>query len=248
MQKHIGQKMELYSILTIIFIFSIIQSVMGVGLLVFGTPTLLLCGLSFHETLGIVLPPSIIISLMQVCEAKVPSKDYFKSEFNKFCLPFVLVGMAIALTLAQSVDFKYFVGIMLIISGSIRLFKQFEAILIKVIKKNRKLYQVLMGLIHGLTNMGGGLLVLFSSSMHHNKLDIRSGVAYGYLFMGTLQYLTLLIYDISFLKFNILFYIITATLTYGVLGKRLFYRTHESIFQKMITSIIFLYGIILFVK
>ncbi len=239
--------MELYLILTIVFIFSMIQSIMGIGLLVFGTPTLLLLGLSFQETLGIVLPPSIIISFIQVCESKT-SKGLFRLEFNKLCLPFVLMGMVVALTLTQTVNLKYFVGIMLIISGSARLLKQFEVMLIKLINKNRKLYQVLMGLIHGLTNMGGGLLVLFSSSIHHNKLDIRSGVAYGYLLMGALQYLVLLIHDISLLHFDVLLYVMAAALTYFAFGKQLFYRVHEGNFQKVITSVIFLYGIILLVK
>lgn len=239
--------MELYSILTIIFILSIVQSVVGVGLLLFGTPTLLLFGLSFQETLAVVLPPSIVISLVQIFESKTSESD-FKLEFNKYCLPFVLVGMVTTLILAQSLDLKYFVGIMLIFSGSVRLFKQFELILFKLINKNRKLYQVLLGLIHGLTNMGGGLLILFSSSIHRNKLDMRSGVAYGYFFMGVLQYLTLIIYDTSLLHFDVLFYMIIAILAYFILGKHLFYKTHEGIFQKIITSVIFLYGIGLVLK
>lgn len=137
---------------------------------------------------------------------------------------------------------------MLIVSGSVRFYKQLETMLIRLINKNRKLYQVFMGFIHGLTNMGGGLLILLSSSTQSNKLDVRSSVAYGYFFMGALQYLTLMVYDASLLKIDILYYVIIATLAYYLLGKQLFFITHEGAFRKIITAIIFLYGVILIVK
>ena len=53
-------------ILLVIIFFTIIQSIFGVGLLVFGTPTLLLLDYTFYETLSFLLPSSIIVSLLQV--------------------------------------------------------------------------------------------------------------------------------------------------------------------------------------
>jgi len=45
---------------------SVIQSVFGVGVLLFGTPLLLLLGYEFVDALGVLLPVSIAISTLQV--------------------------------------------------------------------------------------------------------------------------------------------------------------------------------------
>ena len=53
-------------ILGTIILFTIFQSIFGVGLLVFGTPTLLLFGYSFPEVLSYLLPSSITVSFFQI--------------------------------------------------------------------------------------------------------------------------------------------------------------------------------------
>ena len=53
-------------ILIIIVILAFIQSIFGVGLLVFGTPILLILNYDFFSILGILLPSSLIISLLQI--------------------------------------------------------------------------------------------------------------------------------------------------------------------------------------
>ena len=52
-------------LILIVSIFSFLQSVFGVGLLLFGTPTLLLMDFQYTEVLWILLPCSLIISLIQ---------------------------------------------------------------------------------------------------------------------------------------------------------------------------------------
>ena len=54
----------------IIALFILFQSVFGIGLLVFGTPTYLLLGYSFAETLSILVPVSITISFYQIYFAR----------------------------------------------------------------------------------------------------------------------------------------------------------------------------------
>ena len=57
-------------IIILLIITSAIQSLFGVGVLLFGTPVLLLLGYSFIESLLILLPVSISINILQI------SKDY----------------------------------------------------------------------------------------------------------------------------------------------------------------------------
>ena len=50
----------------IILLLSCVQSVFGMGILLFGTPTFLLLRYSFSETLGLLLPALFVISVAQV--------------------------------------------------------------------------------------------------------------------------------------------------------------------------------------
>ena len=56
-------------ILAIVAALSVIQSIFGMGVLIFGTPTLLLLGYDFITAIGILVPASFTISLLQVATA-----------------------------------------------------------------------------------------------------------------------------------------------------------------------------------
>ena len=70
--------MEQIIIVLLLIIFSLIQSVIGVGVLMFGTPTFLLLGYNYVETLSIVLLPSIFISLLQIAIFKDTNEKKIK--------------------------------------------------------------------------------------------------------------------------------------------------------------------------
>ena len=50
----------------ILLVLIIIQSIFGIGLLLFGTPTFLILGYDFFNTLNFLLPISITVSLLTV--------------------------------------------------------------------------------------------------------------------------------------------------------------------------------------
>ena len=58
--------MEDLTLYIIVIILSIIQSIFGVGILLFGTPTLIYLDYSFINTLNILLPCSLLISFFQL--------------------------------------------------------------------------------------------------------------------------------------------------------------------------------------
>ena len=62
--------MEDLIIYIIILILSVIQSVFGVGILLFGTPTFIYLGYDFFETLNLLIPCSLLVSLMQILLTK----------------------------------------------------------------------------------------------------------------------------------------------------------------------------------
>src|ERR687885_1890760 len=80
-----------YELVAAVLAFSVVQSVFGVGLLVFGTPTLLLAGYSFEETLAYLLPCSMAISALQVRDGGL-SFEPVRRDFVLFTAPAVLAG------------------------------------------------------------------------------------------------------------------------------------------------------------
>ena len=52
-----------------------------------------------------------------------------------------------------------------------------------------KISLVLLGFIHGLTNLGGSFLTLIATNMSTKKVSIRYNIASGYLILGIVQLL-----------------------------------------------------------
>ena len=77
-----------------------IQSIVGVGVLVVGTPILLLLNFSLIDAMNFLLPISIITSLLNLLIMKfknnsVPYNLYRLKSFFFICIPFVLIGLII---------------------------------------------------------------------------------------------------------------------------------------------------------
>ena len=176
----------------ILLVLIIIQSIFGIGLLLFGTPTFLMLGYDFLNTLNFLLPISIVISFLQFNSLKVKSKKII-FDYNIFCLPFLVLFLIIALNFKEVLNFKVFVAIILIITSILALKKNTFFSLKKKILKYRKSILIFIGSVHGLTNMGGGFLSIFSSLVNNNdKKYTRHFISYGYLIMGLIQYFVLL--------------------------------------------------------
>lgn len=244
--------MEYLIVIFFIVLFSFIQSIMGIGLLMFGTPTLLLLGYSFVETLNILLIPSILISTLQIIgfqEKNEKNIITFKQRFIFLCLPFLLLGLIIMKLYYDSINFQLFIGIIIFISAMIRIFKIGLIFVHKNINSTSSIFHILIGIIHGITNMGGSFLSMFASSIYsEDKYKARYIVGYAYLIMGVIQ----LIYINLFfsLKFDliIIFYSALSLTTYILLGNRVFKVMRNEFFNNFINYIIAFYGFILIIK
>ena len=204
------------SILELIIIVSlvIIQSIFGVGLLLFGTPSLLLLGYDFANTINILMPVSISISAIQFFKSKNRDINFIK-EYNLFCLPFLIFFLIIELKFNYIFNFKLIVALLLVISSLIILNKSKFSSFKKIFFKIRKLFLMGIGLIHGLTNMGGGFLAIYSTIVSRNNKEFsRYYICYGYLIMGIIQYSTVLILNYDNLFFNKLYYVLLTLVIY----------------------------------
>ena len=236
---------ELSEILIVLILISI-QSVFGVGLLLFGTPSFLLFGYDFANTINILMPVSITISALQFFRSKINDVNFLK-EYNLFCLPFLVLFLIIALKYKDFFDFKFLVAILLIISSILILnkkrFSNFKATFFKL----KKFVLIGIGCVHGLTNMGGSFLAIYSTLVSKNVKEVaRYYICYGYLIMGVLQYVLVLIISYNLLHFEKLYYVFLALIIYFPTQK-IFKKINDKKFSKYINIIALSYGLLILI-
>ena len=183
--------------ISIIIFLIFIQSIFGVGLLIFGTPSFLILGYDFANTINILMPISITISILQFLKSKVKDPKFVK-EYNLFCLPFLVFFLIVALKFKNILDIKFLVALLLVFSSTIILNKKRFSTFKKTFFKLKKLILIVIGSVHGLSNMGGSFLAIYSTLISQNKKEIaRYYICYGYLIMGIFQYILVLLINLS---------------------------------------------------
>ena len=99
--------MEFY-ILLVIIVTAIIQSIFGVGVLLFGTPLLLLGGYDFVTALTVLLPISLVINLFQIVKGKKLIDLQFYRKLLIYSIPFIVLFLVFTVTL--NIDVSFFIG------------------------------------------------------------------------------------------------------------------------------------------
>ena len=223
-----------------------IQSIFGVGLLLFGTPSFLLLGYDFANTINILMPVSITISALQFFKSEVSDRNFIK-EYNLFCLPFLILFLVLALKFKHFLDFKIIVAFLLIFSSILILNKRRFSSFKKIFFNSKKYILIGIGCIHGLTNMGGSFLSIYSTLISKNIKEVaRYYISYGYLIMGILQFITVLFISFKILDFNKLYYIFLAVMVYFPTQK-IFKNINDKKFSKYINLIALIYGLLILV-
>ena len=101
-----------YLIIITILITASIQSIVGIGVLVIGTPVLLLFNYSYFNILNILLPISILINLLQLF------KDYDEINYKIYknillLIPFIIIFLF--LISKNNINLNFIIGCLLII-------------------------------------------------------------------------------------------------------------------------------------
>jgi uncharacterized membrane protein YfcA len=227
---------ELINIILIVSLVTI-QSIVGVGILVVGTPALLLLDFSIIETMNYLLPISIITSLLNIFVMKYQSNSFYYNLdrikiFFFICIPFVLFGLIILKYTNEFINYDYLVSAIIILTLILR--KKISPILKGFSLRINKIILMVIGIIHGLTNSGGALLSILLSSLNNSKKESRSEITLFYFFLALIQFILFyFIFGLSqnFYKFHlVIIYIIIGT----ILGNILLKFTTESMFIKLI--------------
>jgi uncharacterized protein len=233
-------------IAAVVVAFAAVQSLFGVGVLVFGTPTLLLLGLPFDQVLGYLLPCSLVISTLQVISGGGFSLEPIRKQFLIFTAPMVLLATIVILTWGPKINIRALVGGMLVGTGAIRLLGPARDWVSGLVHRRLPVFLTSLGVIHGISNLGGGLLTLIVSSKFQDKNEIRKHVAFGYGLMAMIQFATLL--ATSFPSMDLVLWMtlpLLAGLTYWTLGQSIFVRTKQTTYQASLTVLLIAYGAVL---
>ncbi|MFM0288751.1 TSUP family transporter [Paraburkholderia megapolitana] len=170
-----------------------VQSIFGIGLLAFGTPSLLLMGYPFESALCILLPASLTISLLQSISDREAGLVNIR-PILLWALPFAAIGLYITLQEKLAIHLELIVAALLLFSAAIRVSQSVRTRLQQLMQRHERSALLLIGLVHGFTNMGGGLLAVYSSMRYSEKIRIRQMIVTGYIAFATMQ-ITMLIWQ-----------------------------------------------------
>lgn len=235
------------TLLLVVIAFAAVQSVFGVGLLVFGTPSLLLLGFGFTEVLAYLLPASITISLMQVLTAGRRPQP-IRRRLLLYTAPTVLVTSLLVVGTGAEFNVRPIVGGMLVLTALIRLVPAVREALSRFARRRLSGLLLALGVIHGASNLGGGLLTVIVSSAYEDKQAVRAHIAFGYLMMASLQLSTVVVTGwpaVDPATWAVL--PVLAATTHVVLGGRLFRATGQVAYQRIITGLVGSFGLLLLV-
>ena len=237
--------MDFYILITIL-ITAIVQSIFGTGVLLFGTPLLLILGYNFQYALIILLPTSILISFFQLKNNLDKIDFQFYKKLFLFSIPPIILFFY--LTNLNSIRINIFVGIFLVVVAIKENILSINR-MIKFLIKYESLSLMIMGMIHGITNLGGALLSAIVFSKNLSKDSKRTTIAICYLTFALFQIITLIIAfnDNSFLNiFNFVYWIL-GPVTFFTVEKYLYFRIDGGKYIKYSNFFLFILGFMLII-
>jgi|TARA_B110000008_G_C16947278_1_gene554981 uncharacterized protein len=237
---------EQYIILIVILVFSIVQSIFGVGLLLFGTPTFLLLGYSYSETLWLLLPCSVTISLIQVISEYNLIKE--KKRVFYLVIPTLVLGLALVIIYANNINITRLVGVFLLLIGVVRFSSRLQALLSLMVKKHIQIYYIMIGIVHGVSNMGGGPLSILMSTIYSKKEAIRANVAFVYLILAIFQLAVLSILNNTSLGSEAMLLILISLASYIFTNKFISPIVNDKKYVFIFNIIVLTYGVLAIIK
>ncbi len=233
-----------FDLILVVIITSTIQSLFGVGVLLFGTPLLLLLEYSFIDSLLILLPISATINLIQV----IKDYKYINSAIYKkivlYTIPFIVIFLYFIIQI--DINISFIIGLFLILIALKERDVYIQRFINKLFSYDKPFY-IIMGIIHGITNLGGALLTakVFHTSL--TKQEKRATIAISYFTFAIFQVLTILYSEHKFEIFNYL-YIFIGVFIYILVNNIFFGKITEKKYNKLLSVCLIVSGIVLIIK
>lgn len=164
-------------ILLVVMATAVAQSLFGIGVLLFGTPALLLLGYDFVQVLGVLLPVSLAINLLQIARHHAAIDFVLYRRILFFALPPIAVFLFLVTRIR--IDIGIVVGVFLLLIAAREFLPALDRGLNAMMRYETG-YCVVMGIVHGLSNLGGSLLTALIHHKNYDKDTTRVTVAISY--------------------------------------------------------------------
>ena len=172
----------------VILLASVIQSLFGVGVLLLGTPWMLLLGMTFPATLQLLLPLSLTISLLQLRRGHQYVDRVLLRGIATLTLPAIVVALLAATR--WSPPLEIFVAI-LVLTFSLQDRVRFIRHGLNQLLRFQRTYLAMMGFVHGASNLGGSMLTALAFGKALHREISRATIAAGYTLFAVVQLTTL---------------------------------------------------------
>ena len=234
-------------ILITVAVSSFIQSIFGVGVLLFGTPLLMLQGYNFFQAVIVLLPISLLINLSQIVKDHKSVDIAFYKKIIVYTIPFIVIFLTVLNE--TKINIGLLISVLLLLVAA----KDFSTRVnnfVNLVVRHEKSYFILMGIVHGLTNLGGPLLTVAVHSKGYEKRTTRATVAASYATFATFQIVTLFFSNFDMdIKLSTIALSMSVGLTMFIVTEKLVYANIDSEnYRRVFAAFIFLSGALLFVK
>lgn len=236
------------AILLTVALTAMIQSLFGAGVLLFGTPLLLVFGYPFVDVLIVLLPVSLAINLLQVLKHRKQIDFVFYRKMARLTLPPIAVFLFLVTHIRLNIGL--IVGPFLLLIA----LKEFSAATTRIIDnlmRRETAYFIAMGTVHGISNLGGSLL---TAIVHHNNYEkdvARATVAACYGTFATIQLLTLWLFNSGQLSIPVnadLIYLTIGVLVFGLTEETLYSQIDRAKYRRIFAGFLAASGILLLIR
>lgn len=234
-------------ILIVILATAVVQSIFGVGVLLFGTPLMLLLGYGFVDALSVLLPVSLAISCLQLLKHHHHIDHALYKNVLIYSVPLIMAFLF--LVTSVKINIGLIIGALLIFVAV----KSFSATIenaLQWVVRYERVYLAITGLVHGMSNLGGSLLTVMIYSKKYPKDQTRATAAACYATFAFCQLLTLYLIGsefqipysdrISLVQVGIVMYLFTEKVLYNSIDNEKY--------AKLFTVFLFVAGVTLIFK
>lgn len=226
-----------FLVLAIMLFLIIVQSILGAGILIFGVPILMVFGFDYFNIIGLLLPSSMTISILQLLRYRSINTDEFKH------LPTAILGIIIGFIILTKLKatniLPITIGIIMLMAAFFRTNMFTKRKIEQFLTQNRSKFHFFNAILHGFSNLGGVLLTVYSSSAYKVKLQSVLCTALFYLVYAASQLIILMMMGKTELFAAGVIYVPVTALIYITLGRRVFLSISQKSFDT-ITTLFFL--------
>jgi hypothetical protein len=235
-------------IMLIVIFTAVVQSVFGAGILLMGTPLMLLLGYPFIDVLIVLLPISLAMNVMKITKYHAHIDLVLLRKVMLLALPPIAAFLFLVTHVHMNIG---------LIIGPFLLFIAFKSISASVerildrLMSFENLYLLTVGMVHGTSNLGGSLLTALIHHKHYPKDVARVTIAACYSSFAVVQLLTLGAFSreqIDIPVFGNIIYVLVATVIFELIDSTVFGRIEQGRYRHIFAVFLAFSGLVLIGK